>query len=41
MRGYRHADELAGLLSGRVRAAIAEARVAVGGFGDARRATAN
>jgi len=37
MLGYRHADELAALLSDRVRAAISATRVAVGGFGDARR----
>jgi chitin disaccharide deacetylase len=34
MRGYRHADELAALLSPRVRAAIASARVGHGGYGD-------
>ena len=37
MHGYRHADELAALLSARVRSAIADARVATGGFDDARR----
>lgn len=38
MTGYRHADELAALLSAPVRAAIAASGIAVGGFGDARRA---
>lgn len=34
MRGYRHADELAALLSARVRAALAATGRARGGFGD-------
>ena len=34
MRGYRHADELAGLLSPRVREAIAALNVRRGGYGD-------
>jgi hopanoid biosynthesis associated protein HpnK len=37
MQGYRHAAELAALMSARVRAAIAASGVAVGGFEDARR----
>lgn len=38
MRGYRHADELAALLSPGVNAAIAPGRIERGGFGDAMRA---
>jgi len=34
MRGYRHRDELAALLSPAVRAALADAAVQLGGFGD-------
>jgi hypothetical protein len=34
MRGYRHADELAGLLSARVQEAIAALNVRRGGYGD-------
>ncbi len=40
MSGYRHADELAALLSPRVRAAIAAAGISRGGYGDALRARA-
>ncbi len=40
MGGYRHADELAALLSPRVRAAIAAAGADLGGFGDIPRARA-
>lgn len=38
MSGYRHADELAALLSPRVRAAVAAAGIGVGGYADALRA---
>jgi hopanoid biosynthesis associated protein HpnK len=38
MSGYRHADELAALLSPRVRAAVAAAAVERGGYADALRA---
>lgn len=38
MSGYRHADELAALLSPRVRAAVAAAGIGHGGFADALRA---
>jgi chitin disaccharide deacetylase len=38
MSGYRHADELAALLSPRVRAAVAAAGAGVGGYADALRA---
>ena len=38
MNGYRHADELAALLSPRVRTAVAAAGVERGGYGDALRA---
>ncbi|MDB6084901.1 MAG: cellobiose phosphotransferase system celC [Gammaproteobacteria bacterium] len=38
MSGYRHRDELAALLSPRVRAAITGAELARGGYGDVRRA---
>ena len=38
MSGYRHAEELAALLSPAVRAAIAPGAVGRGGYGDARRA---
>jgi len=38
MKNYRHADELAALLSAEVRAAIPPGRIARGGYGDARRA---
>jgi hypothetical protein len=38
MSGYRHADELAALLSPRVRAAIAAGGYDSGGYADARRA---
>jgi hypothetical protein len=34
MSGYRHADELAALLSPRVRAAVAAAGAAQGGYAD-------
>jgi len=37
MSGYRHADELAALLSPRVRAAVAAGGFGVGGFADALR----
>jgi hopanoid biosynthesis associated protein HpnK len=37
MSGYRHADELAALLSGDVNAALATGRIERGGYGDARR----
>jgi hypothetical protein len=37
MAGYRHADELAALLSPRVQAALARSRAARGGFADAQR----
>ena len=39
MQGYRHADELAALLSSRVRAAIEACGVRTGGFRDAQRHT--
>jgi hopanoid biosynthesis associated protein HpnK len=38
MHGYRHADELAALLSPRVKAALAASGVATGGYADLRRA---
>jgi hopanoid biosynthesis associated protein HpnK len=37
MRGYRHSDELAALLSPRVRAAVAAAGIGLGGYADAPR----
>jgi hopanoid biosynthesis associated protein HpnK len=40
MKGYRHAEELAALLSADVGAAIAPGRIARGGYADARRALA-
>jgi len=40
MNSYRHADELAALLSPNVGAALAPQRIARGGYGDARRARA-
>jgi hopanoid biosynthesis associated protein HpnK len=40
MQRYRHADELAALLSAQVGAAITPGRIARGGYGDARRALA-
>jgi hypothetical protein len=40
MRGYRHADELAALLSPRVRTALAASGAATGGYADLRRARA-
>jgi hopanoid biosynthesis associated protein HpnK len=40
MKSYRHADELAALLSPEVGAALAPGRIARGGYGDARRALA-
>jgi chitin disaccharide deacetylase len=41
MSRYRHADELAGLLSPAVRDAIAALKIGVGGYTDARRASRN
>jgi hopanoid biosynthesis associated protein HpnK len=38
MKAYRHAEELAALMSPRVRAALDDANVGRGGFGDVRRA---
>jgi hypothetical protein len=37
MNGYRHADELAALMSPEVGAAVAPDRIARGGYADARR----
>jgi chitin disaccharide deacetylase len=37
MRGYRHAEELAALTSPRVRAAVAQAGISLGGYADALR----
>jgi hopanoid biosynthesis associated protein HpnK len=38
MRGYRHADEFAALLSPKIRDAIANSKIPHGGYADARRA---